>query len=305
MRITILGSAAGGGFPQWNCHCPRCAGLRSGSLRARPRTQSSIFVQAQEAVDGLLLNASPDLLQQIRSNPQLHASRAQRDSAIAAVLLVDGQVDHCTGLFMLRERGTPLPLWCTAPVAQDLSEGNPVLRVLSHYCGVELHEIVPDGREFSLAPPLQALRIRAHAVAGKAAPYSPNRQHGLPGDNIALTLHEGGGRLFYAPGLAEITPDLFDAMCAADLVLVDGTFWSEHEMRELGLSRASAREMGHLPQSGPGGMLAHLSRLPARTRRMLIHINNSNPILDEDSLERAQLRAAGVEVAEDGMQISL
>ena len=139
MRITILGSAAGGGFPQWNCNCRNCAGLRSGSINAKSRTQSSIFVQADDGHEGVLFNASPDILEQIRSHPALQPGRALRDTAIAGVVLMDGQIDHATGLLMLRERNGRLPLWCTDPVEEDLSQGLPVLRVLSHYCGVERH----------------------------------------------------------------------------------------------------------------------------------------------------------------------
>ena len=142
MRITVLGSAAGGGFPQWNCNCRNCAGLRAGTLNAKARTQSSIFVRPDDGVDGVLFNASPDILEQIRSKPALQPARALRDTAIAGVVLMDGQIDHATGLFMLRERSTPLPLWCTDPVEEDLSQGNPVLRVL----GALLRRAAPSHR---------------------------------------------------------------------------------------------------------------------------------------------------------------
>jgi pyrroloquinoline quinone biosynthesis protein B len=306
MRITILGSAAGGGFPQWNCNCRNCAGQRQGTVRAQPRTQSSIFVQGSGQTDGLLFNASPDILQQIRANPLLQPARALRDSAIGAVLLMDGQVDHATGLFMLRERRTPLPLWCTGPVFDDLSQGNPVLRVLGHYCGVLPQTIGPDGRPFTV-PPAAGLQLRAFALDSKAAPYSPHRDAPVPGDNIGVlvTCQHSGGSLFYAPGLGAITPALFDLMCGASVVLVDGTFWTDDEMIGLGLSGKTARDIGHLPQSGAGGMLEWLDKLPARTRRVLIHINNTNPILDEDAPQRARLARQRVEVAYDGMTLDL
>jgi pyrroloquinoline quinone biosynthesis protein B len=306
MRITILGSAAGGGFPQWNCNCRNCAGVRDGSVRATPRTQSSIFVRGDSAADGVLVNASPDILEQIRANPALQPARSLRDSAIAGVVLMDGQIDHATGLFMLRERGSPLPLWCTDPVAQDLTQGNPVLRVLGHYCGVQRQRIALDGEAFAV-PGVPDLSFRAFALSSKAAPYSPHRESPVPGDNIGLLIRdERSGRCaFYAPGLGEITPALFDTMCGTDMVLVDGTFWSDDEMPSLGLSRKTARDIGHLPQSGAGGMIEWLDRLPARTRRLLIHINNTNPILDEDSEQRALLTRHGVEVCADGMAIEL
>ena len=306
MRITVLGSAAGGGFPQWNCNCRNCSGVRQGSLRAKPRTQSSIFVRPDGAADGVLFNASPDILEQIRADPILQPGRAVRDTAIAGVVLMDGQVDHATGLFMLRERGSPLPLWCTDPVEQDLTQGNPVLRVLGHYCGVQRHAIVLGGLPFSV-PGVAGLEFRAVPLASKAAPYSPHRDAPVPGDNIGMLITDSGsGRsAFYAPGLGDITPQLFELMGSAHAVLVDGTFWGDDEMPRLGLSRKSARDIGHLPQSGAGGMIEWLDRLPPATRKLLIHINNTNPILDEDSPERATLVRHGIEVCEDRMNITL
>lgn len=306
MKITVLGSAAGGGFPQWNCNCRNCRGVRDGSVHAKARTQSSIFVRPDGAVDGVLFNASPDILEQIRSHPVLQPARRLRDSAIAAVLLMDGQIDHATGLFMLRERGTPLPLWCTDPVEQDLRRGNPVLEVLGHYCGVERHPIPLDGQAFEL-PGVPGLQLRALPLSSKAAPYSPHREAPVPGDNIGLLVRDlaSGRSLFYAPGLGEISPAVFDAMGSAEAVMVDGTFWTDDEMITLGVGRKRAREIGHLPQSGPGGMIEWMARLPAATRRLLIHVNNTNPILDEDSPQRAELARAGIEVCEDGMAIDL
>lgn len=306
MRITILGSAAGGGFPQWNCNCRNCAGVRSGEVNAKPRTQSSIFVQPEAGAEGVLFNASPDILEQIRSHPTLQPGRTLRDTAIAGVVLMDGQIDHCTGLFMLRERGTRLPLWCTDPVEEDLTRGNPVLRVLEHFCGVQRQRIALDGAWFEV-PGVADLRFRALPLSSKAAPYSPHREEPVAGDNIGISIHDRrtGATAFYAPGLGEISSQVFDAMSGADAVLVDGTFWTDDEMPRLGLSRKTAREIGHLPQSGPGGMLEWLAKLPPATRRLLIHINNTNPILDEDSAERTALTRAGVQVCEDNMSLHL
>jgi pyrroloquinoline quinone biosynthesis protein B len=306
MRITVLGSAAGGGFPQWNCNCRNCAGVRDGSVRAKARTQSSLFVRGDDAVDGILFNASPDVLEQIRVRPALQPARRPRDTAIAGIVLVDGQVDHATGLLMLRESGSPLPVWCSEAVAADLRSGHPVFEVLLHYCGVRHHAIPLDGKSFEVAG-VPDLSVRALPVAGKAAPYSPHRQAGEPGDNIGLTVTDRRRRVsvFYAPGLQEISPSTFDAMASADAVLVDGTFWSDDEMVRLGLSTHRAAAMGHLALSGRGGMLEWLARLPAHTRRYLVHINNTNPVLDEDSAERAELARAGITVCEDGMEIVL
>jgi pyrroloquinoline quinone biosynthesis protein B len=306
MRVTILGSAAGGGFPQWNCNCTNCAGLRSGTLRGKARTQSSIFVRPDGGTDGVLFNASPDILEQIRSSAILQPARATRDTAIAGIVLIDGQIDHATGLFMLRERGAPVPLWCTDPVYEDLSTGNPVLNVLGHYCGVARQRIALDGTPFEVAG-VAGLRLRALPLASKAAPYSPHREAPVEGDNIGITVTDtaSGRRLFYAPGLGEISAAVLDAMAGADAVMVDGTFWSDDEMIAIGVGTKRAREIGHLPQSGAGGMIEWLGRLPAATRRMLIHVNNTNPILDEDSAERAALTRAGIEVCEDGVSFSL
>lgn len=304
MKIRVLGSAAGGGFPQWNCNCANCAGLRAGTLRARKRTQSSIAVGSDSA--WVLVNASPDISAQLQANPDFQPERATRDTAIAGIVLVDGQIDHTTGLYMLREAGRPWRLWCTESTHADLTAGNPILRVLGHYCGIEWHGIGLGGEPFAVDG-LPGVRWRALPVASKPAPYSPNREKPLPGDNLALVLEEAanGRSAVYAPGLAAIDERVWTAMQSAACVLVDGTFWTDDEMVRLGISRKFARDIGHLPQSGPGGMLEWLQRLPPGTRKILIHINNTNPILNEDSAEFAELGRLGVEVAWDGMEIVL
>ncbi|MCU0955800.1 MAG: pyrroloquinoline quinone biosynthesis protein PqqB [Hydrogenophaga sp.] len=305
MHIRVLGSSAGGGFPQWNCNCPNCDGLRRGALRARARTQSSIAI-SQNGTDWLLVNASPDILQQIRENPVLQPGRQIRDSGIAAVLLMDAQIDHVTGLLMLRERGTPLPLLATPEVISDISEGFPLTRILAHYCGTRLRELPVDGSVVVL-PEVPGLDVRTVSLTSQPPPYSPFRGRPRPGDNIGLLARNPltGAQLFYAPGLAAIGPDLLELMSACDVVLVDGTFWTNDEMQRLGLSGKTALEMGHLPQTGPDGMIDQLDRLPARTRKILIHINNTNPMLVEDSPERQRLEQHGIEVAFDGMELEI
>jgi len=305
MHIRVLGSGAGGGFPQWNCNCRNCAGLRDGSVRATARTQSSIAVSG----DGdrwVLFNASPDVLAQLRSFPALHSARELRDTAIEAIVLIDGQIDHTTGLYMLREHRKPWPLWCTSPVKEDLSAGNPLFGLLSHYCKLDWNEVPIDASAFEIAR-VRGLAFSALPLISNAPPYSPHRDHPRAGDNIGVTITDAasGKKLFYAPGLGEMEPAVWAAMQAADFVLVDGTFWTDDEMIALGASPKRAVQMGHLAQSGPGGMIEWLDRLPATTRKVLIHINNTNPILDEDSAERAVLTAHGIEVAHDGMEISL
>ena len=301
MKIVVLGSAAGGGFPQWNCNCRQCAGVRNGTLRATARTQSSIAVSAN-GTDWVLINASPDILTQIRATPALQPARAPRDSGIAAVMLMDAQIDHVTGLLMLRE-GRELPLYCTAQVWRELNDGLPLARVLSHYCGVDRHALPLDGSVH--VPGIDGIRFTPLALTSKAPPYSDHRNDPHPGDNIGLLIEDdtSGKSVFYAPGLGAIEPHVEAALHRADCVLVDGTFWRADEMIELGLSPKTAADMGHLPQAGEGGMIAVLDAIGTR-RKVLIHINNTNPILDDDSEQRALLARHGIEVAFDGMEIT-
>ncbi|MDR3388191.1 MAG: pyrroloquinoline quinone biosynthesis protein PqqB [Rudaea sp.] len=305
MHIHVLGSAAGGGFPQWNCNCRNCDGVRKATVRARARTQSSIALSG-DGVNWLLCNASPDLLSQLRAFPQSQPARALRDTAIAAVLLIDAQIDHTTGLYMLREHHRPLQVWCTDPVAEDLERGNPLLGLLGHYCGARRHRIPIDGTAFEIAD-VPGLRLTALPLRSKAPPYSPHRDEPVAGDNIGLLVEctHAGKRLFYAPGLGEIEPQVWQAMLDCDVLMIDGTCWRDDELIALGVSRKRARDMGHLPLHGTGGTLDWLDRLPRATRKILIHINNTNPILDEDSVEHARVRSAGIELAFDGMELSL
>ena len=252
----------------------------------------------------MLLNASPDILSQIRAFPALQPARQPRDTGIVGVILMDAQIDHTTGLLSLRE-GRTLELYCTAPVHADLSTTNPLLPILGHYCDVHWHRIEAQGEAFSVQG-IEHLRFTAHAVSGKAPPYSPHRNAPESGDNLGLSITDtrSGRTLFYAPGLERIEPHILDAMRNADCLLVDGTCWTDDEMITLGLANKRARDMGHLPQSGPGGMIEVLDGLQ-RPRKILIHINNTNPILDEDSPERAILTQHGIEVAHDGMDLAL
>lgn len=301
MHVRILGSAAGGGFPQWNCNCRLCDGQRRGVVNARPRTQSSIAVSG-DGHSWLLCNASPDILAQLRAAPALQPARAIRDTAIGAVLLMDAQIDHVTGLYMLREHRQPLQVWCTDEVRGDLTTVNPLFNLLGHYCGVDWQQVLPDGSAFGI-PAVPGLRLRALSLRSNAPPYSPRRDRAAAGDNIGLLIEdEKGGSLFYAPGLGDADETIHAAMRGAATVLVDGTCWTDDEMIRLGLSARRAQDMGHRAISGAGGMLEWLSALPAATRRILIHINNTNPVLDEDGPEFATISRAGVELAWDGME---
>ena len=304
MKIHVLGSAAGGGFPQWNCNCPQCSAVRGGSRHHLPRTQSSIAVTANET-DWLLINASPDVLQQIKAFPALQPARALRDTGIAAVLLMDAQIDHTTGLLMLREHRQKLPLFCHPLVREDLSTGNPLFKVLSHYCDIDWHDL--QLQTAFQVPGLSGLQFEALPLISNAPPYSPHRDKPQPGDNVGLSVKDetSGKTLFYAPGLGQIEPHVWQAMQQADCVLVDGTLWTEDEMIALGASKKTSRSMGHMPQTGVDGMIEWLDKLPSHVRKILIHINNTNPILDDSSPQRQTLTAHGIEVAFDGMEIEL
>jgi len=308
MKIKILGSAAGGGFPQWNCNCPNCDGLRKQDIQASPRTQSSLAVSGN-GTDWLLVNASPDILFQIRSTPELQPGRYKRDTGISGVLVTDSQIDHVTGLLMLREHNQPIKLFATSSVWEDLSTGFPITKILSHYCGVTHYLIPTDGQalDTSSLPGFEHIKIIPLPLLSKAPPYSPKRNAPTKGDNIGLLIvdDKSGSTVFYAPGLGEVEPHILEAMQGADLVLVDGTLWSDDEMQKLELSEKTSRSMGHLPVSGEGNMLDILNNLNATNgkspRKVLVHINNTNPVLREDSAERAELAKHGIEVANDGM----
>lgn len=303
MFIQILGSAAGGGFPQWNCNCANCAGLRAGTLRAQPRTQSSIAI-SDNGVDWILCNASPDIRAQLEGFPKLQPARKPRDTAIAAIILLDSQIDHTTGLLTLRE-GCPHEVWCTEMVHQDLTTGFPLFNMLEHWNGGLRWNRIALERSFVI-PACPNLQITPIPLRSSAPPYSPHRNDPHPGDNIGLLIEDrqSGGTLFYAPGLGQTSPELLEIMRRADCLLVDGTLWRDDEMRVREVGDKLGSEMGHMPQSGAGGMIELLDEMPA-SRKILIHINNTNPILDEDSAERATLGEHGIEVAFDGMSIEL
>ncbi|WFM70546.1 pyrroloquinoline quinone biosynthesis protein PqqB [Halomonas sp. CKK8] len=309
MQVLVLGAAAGGGFPQWNCNCTLCRGVREGSIEATPRTQSSIAISS-DGVQWLLCNASPDIRSQLASNPELHPRRVPRDSGIAGILLVDGQIDHATGLLSLRE-GCPLDVWCTPNVHQDLSSGFPLFTMLEHWQGgLAWHPIAVDGEHLEATfevPACPGLIFTALSLTSNAPPYSPRRGAPTPGDNIGLLVEDRrrGTTLFYAPGLGEVDDRVRAFLRRADCVLVDGTLWRDDELLRSGVGQATGRDMGHLALSGEQGLLAELAALPATTRRVLIHINNTNPILDEGSQERATLTRQGVEVAFDGLHLDL
>lgn len=303
MKIRVLGSAAGGGFPQWNCNCYNCHRIRQGNMNGSARTQSSIAVSTDNK-NWLLFNASPDIRSQLEAFPAIQPQNGIRDTGIKAIMLIDSQIDHTTGLLMLRE-GKPLDIYCSDMVAQDLSTGFPLFNMLKDYCTVNHHLIPVDGRHFSI-PLIDDLRFYAQALKSKAPPYSPHRHDPHEGDNIGVIIEQisTGKKCFYAPGLGEIESHVLSAMHSVDCLMVDGTFWSDDEMIAQGISHKRARDIGHLPQSGQGGMIDVLNPVK-NARKILIHINNTNPILDNESPERKILDSVGIEVAYDGMELDI
>lgn len=303
MYIYVLGSAAGGGFPQWNCNCPNCHGVRTGSIQAKARTQSSIAV-SENGTDWVLLNASPDIRQQLFEFKAAQPARKLRDTGITSVILMDSQLDHTTGLLTLRE-GCPMNVWCTAMVHQDLTSGFPVFNMLKHWNGgLQYHEINPK-QAFKING-FENLEFLPLIIKSAAPPYSPHRNDPHDGDNIALIIkdHKTQKQLFYAPGLGKIDDQIMQIMQSSDCVMIDGTLWTDDEMQQTGVGTKTGREMGHLYISGEGGSLSYLNQLNT-PKKVLIHINNTNPILNENSSQFAELKANGVEVAYDGMQIEL
>jgi pyrroloquinoline quinone biosynthesis protein B len=306
MRIRVLGSAAGGGFPQWNCGCPNCRGLREGSVRAQARTQECVAVSA-DGGDWLLLNCSPEIRQQVESFPGLHP-RGPRDSPIAGIVLTNGDLDHCLGLLSLRE-SHPLVVYATEPVRRGFVEGNTLYRTLERFPGQVTWRLLKVGREEEVVGVdgrATGLVIEAVAVPGKPPIHLERLAPPDPEDNIGVRVREAstGRVLAYCSAAAGVTPDVRRALDGADAVFFDGTFWSSDELPALGLGTKRAEDMAHLPVGGPGGSLARLADLRAR-RRVYIHINNTNPMLREDAAERRQVEAAGWEIAGDGMEVRL
>lgn len=301
----MLGSAAGGGFPQWNCGCNNCSGVRRGSIRAEPRTQESVAVSA-DGEHWFLLNASPEVRQQLESFPGLHP-RAFRHTPIAGVLLTNGDLDHCLGLLSLRE-SQRLVVYATQRVRQGFIEGNVFYKTLERFEGqVTWHRLRFGVREPLLGPDgqLSGLSVAAFSLPGRPPLHARDSVRDLE-DNVGLSIidERTAGVLAYLPGVAGPAQSVNDAVEGADAVFFDGTFWSSDELVALGAGERKAEDMAHWPLSGAQGSLEFLRKLPAK-KRVLIHINNTNPILREDSLERETVRAFDIDVAYDGMELSL
>ncbi len=268
-------------------------------MQARPRTQSSLAIRGEQG-PWFLVNASPDLRQQLETLAPRRVDGV-RTQPIAGVLLTDAEIDHTAGLLLLRESATPVRVFGDAGVERALRDGYPVLPMLERYCGAEFETLEP-GRSQPLDG--SSLTVEPFAVGGDAPRYLDGSQEELVASGLVFRDRATGGVVTYAPGLARLDDDVVARFAASDLVLVDGTFWRDDELARLGISDRSARDMGHVPLSGAGGTLEVLAGLEG-PRKALVHINNTNPILLEDSPEREEVVRAGVEVAYDGLEVEL
>ncbi|MDI3463812.1 MAG: Coenzyme PQQ synthesis protein B [Nitrospira sp.] len=307
MLLRVLGSAAGGGFPQWNCACVNCGGMRNGVIAASPRTEESIGLSVGDG-KWFLINASPGIRAQIESFGALHPSQS-RSTPIQAIFLTNGDLDHCLGLLSLRENHR-LVLYATDSVYRGFTEGNVLYRTLQRFAeqvtwrmlklDVEEPVLHADGRP-------SGLTVTAVAVPGKPPIHLEGLvSAGQVDQNVGLRFrHSTNGRvLAYFPGVGRIIPSVLHALEGADCVMFDGTFWSSDELSAPGFLEKSAEDLAHCPVGGAKGSLSMLSKIAA-PRRVFIHINNTNPMLREDSHERQLVEAAGWEVAWDGMEVRL
>ena len=310
MRVKVLGSAAGGGFPQWNCSCIQCTGVRAGSLQTRPRTQAQVAVSSG-GPHWVLLNASPDLRQQILSSPDLAPQSGSRNSPIHTVLLTSADVDSVMGLLHLREF-QPLQIFSTVGVRRALTEENTLFRVLARSTPPVRWENLPLDRlvPVVIASPAEkraGLFCKAVSLGGSYPDYVGDslRQTLSPDDAvIGFQLVSNEKRLFFAPSLPSVGEQWQRLVEESDLALLDGTFWKDDELSSVQKGSKSARQMGHLPLWGDRGLLRHPFR-PSKTRRVLIHVNNTNSVLNEQGQEARFVREAGWEIAYDGMEFTL
>ena len=309
MHIKVLGSAAGGGFPQWNCNCRNCASVRAGTPGFRARTQSSLAV-SRDGINWALLNASPDLRQQINDNRELQPDlkAGLRHSPIKAAVLTNGDVDHIIGLINLRE-AQPFAIYASKRIL-DVLAANSVFQVLADPL-VPRNEITLD-QPFNLAGGGVdlGLTVEAFAVPGKVALYLEDKSSGdyggREGDTIGLKISDPAEKksFFYIPGCAAVDERLATRLKGAPVVFFDGTLFTDDEMIEQGLLNKTGARMGHISMSGDAGSISAFSKLGVG-RLIYVHINNSNPALDENSPARKAIDGAGWEVGYDGMEVRL
>ncbi|MEW2352477.1 pyrroloquinoline quinone biosynthesis protein PqqB [Spirillospora sp. NPDC029432] len=301
MRLLVLGTAAGGGVPQWNCACAGCAAARADPARRR-RRHASIAVEAGPG-RWYVVNATPDIGEQIEACPQLHPGPGRRDTPLAGVILTDAELDHTLGIPRLRE-ASGLRIVATGAVRAALSGGLRLDAVLGPYAGVSWAALPEKGLEVLDGGPLEVQGVR---VSGKRPRYAADLDAGgEDGWVVALRVRDrrSGRVLVYAPCLAAWPKELDEALSGADCVFFDGTFWDDDEPRRAGFTDRTATRMGHLPITGPGGTAGRLAELPA-ARRLYTHLNNTNPLVDPDDAGHRRLAAAGIEVAREGALIEL
>jgi len=307
LHVLILGAGAGGGVPQWNSNSEACRRARAGKGPAL--MQSSLAISA-DGRQWVLLNASPDLRQQIAASPALHPKGDRRHSPIVSVVLTNGDVDHVAGLLTMRE-GHSFGIYATPAILETLQEDR-IFRVLDR-TRVEFNPIEP-GTPFDPAGPgssSSGLRVEAFEVPGKVALYLEGEGAGPmsdpPGATIGLRISseaEGGNSICYVPGCAAIDESVRRAVAGSDVLLFDGTLWRDDEMIRQGAGTKSGRRMGHVSMSGPEGSIARLAGTDTG-RKVFVHINNTNPVLLSESVERAEAEKAGWEIGYDGMEIRL
>jgi len=307
VHAVVLGSAAGGGFPQWNSNAPACRRARSGDPTAQVRSQAALAVSAN-GINWFVLNAPPDLRLQIEATPQLHPREGLRSSPIAGVVVTGGDVDAIAGLLHLRERHS-FDIYAPSQVLKIIA-ANPIFDVLSPDCVRRVELPLGARKELSGASGTSGLAVEAFAVPGKVPLYleAAGQDPGLSeeGDAVGLKVIETatGKSFFFIPGCAAMTDVLRARLAGSDLVFFDGTLWRDDEMIRLGVGSKTGRRMGHMSMSGDDGAIAAFRDLGVG-RRIFIHINNSNPALLDDSPERRLANAAGWEIAYDGMEVTL
>src|SRR6202051_1999625 len=298
LAAIVLGAAAGGGFPQWNCRCAVCRLAWAGDKRVKPRTQSSLAVSA-DGEHWILLNASPDLRAQIQANENLHPRGEARGSPIVAVVLTGAEIDQTAGLLSLRERSR-FTLHGTAATLAAVAD-NPMFAALAP--GVVASRAAVPGQRFALGYGIEA---ELFIVPGKVALYLEGDDPDTASEsaaNVGVEIFDGASRLAYVPGAAAITPAVMQRLARADVIFFDGTLFTDDEMIATGTGSKTGRRMGHMPLDGPDGSLAALAGL--RARRIFVHINNTNPILIGGSPQRGRGVGAGWEIAEDGLEVKL
>jgi len=317
VHIHILGSSAGGGLPQWNCNCSNCQKARTLPLEFPARTQSSVVVSS-DGEHWVLLNASPDVRTQLQNFPPLHPPKhSLRGTSIRAIVLTNADIDHCLGLLILREGGAPA-IYCTERVRETLTQHFPIFSILGSYGNVVQKTLGLESQIglFDREDQPTGILVKAFDVPGKPPPYVPTNLV-LSSDNTLLPPHREGdtiglfvsstssGTLVYLPGVRDLSEELLQKLLNADLVLIDGTCFTDNELIRQGFSQKTALQMGHAALSGEHGLLSFLSRLPSKIRKVLVHINNTNPILEPGNTARLEAERAGVEIATDGMNFRI